>query len=85
MTIDYILNRNVTQTTAGLTTFQFPANNSGLSYDIVSKLNTMFHTCNSNTTIPGLYNSLIRLITSGTSYKPSPIFYEQSDGTQKYM
>jgi len=75
MTIDYILNRQVAQTTASITTFQFPGNNGSISFDIVSQLNHTFHTCNSSTTIPGLYNSLIRLVTSGATYKPSPIFY----------
>ncbi len=35
--------------------------------------------------IPGLYNSLIRLITTGTTYKPSPIFYSNDDGIQQYL
>lgn len=73
ITIEYLLTRQVSQTTATITTFQFPSNSGGISFDIVSQLNNTFHTCNSSTQINGVYNSLIRLVTSGTTYKPTPI------------
>ncbi len=85
ITIQYILNRQISATTASLTTFQFPANNSGLSLSIVQQLNNTFYNCNSSTTINGVYNSLVRLVTSGTSYKPSPIVYMDSNGNYPFV
>lgn len=74
-TISYLLNRQVSQTTASITNFQFPTTNASLPLSIVRQLNDTFHTCNTTTTIPGMYNSLIRLITSGSTFKPTPIFF----------
>lgn len=52
---------------------------------LLTQLNATFHVCNTSTTIPKMYNSLIRLITTGTAYKPTPIFFTDSNGQNPYL
>jgi hypothetical protein len=52
---------------------------------LLTQLNASFHICNTSTTIPQMYNSLIRLVTTGTAYKPTPIFYTDSKGSNPYL
>jgi len=35
--------------------------------------------------LPGFYSSLILLATTGSTYKPRPIFYTNSSGVDPYM
>lgn len=84
MNVQYYLERAVSATTGINTEFEYPSIDGSLDLSILEQLNDTLHECNKPTIIPGLYNSLIRLITTGVTYKASPFFFTDSDGGHPY-
>lgn len=94
MTISYELNRNISTTVSSPTAFTYPfLNNStidnssrlSLSYNQLISLNTTLTQCSSPTTLDNFYIALVRLETTGNSFKPRPIIKNDSNDVPLYI
>lgn len=83
MYADYELNRNISDTVSTPASFDYPFLNSTttLNQSLLESLNKTLNECNVPTYFPNFYISLVRLDTSGSSYKARPILYYDSSSS----
>lgn len=77
MNANYELNRNISDTVSTPSSFSYPFLNSSsvLNQSQLISLNKTINECDTPTLLPNFYISLLRLDTTGSTYKARPISY----------